>query len=68
MKGKPLIRERALLKETVANNSYLWSAIRQLAAFDTMKQVLEVRHHNAITTARYEYSELQMDLDRKSVV
>jgi hypothetical protein len=23
---------------------------------------LEVRHHNAITTARYEYSELQMDL------
>ena len=27
-----------------------------------MKQALEVRHHNAITTARYEYSELQMDL------
>jgi len=27
-----------------------------------MNRVLEVRHHNAITTARYEYSELQMDL------
>lgn len=27
-----------------------------------MKSPLEVRHHNAITTARYEYSELQMDL------
>ena len=27
-----------------------------------MKNPLEVRHHNAITTARYEYSELQMDL------
>ena len=27
-----------------------------------MKTPLEVRHHNAITTARYEYSELQMDL------
>lgn len=27
-----------------------------------MKQDIEVRHHNAITTARYEYSELQMDL------
>ena len=27
-----------------------------------MNQVLEVRQHNAITTARYEYSELQLDL------
>jgi hypothetical protein len=27
-----------------------------------MNRALEVRHHNAITTARYEYSELQMDL------
>jgi plasmid replication initiation protein len=27
-----------------------------------MGTTLEVRHHNAITTARYEYSELQMDL------
>lgn len=27
-----------------------------------MNTPLEVRHHNAITTARYEYSELQMDL------
>jgi hypothetical protein len=27
-----------------------------------MKTPLEIRHHNAITTARYEYSELQMDL------
>lgn len=27
-----------------------------------MDSPLEVRHHNAITTARYEYSELQMDL------
>lgn len=27
-----------------------------------MKSPLEVRHHNAITTARYEYTELQMDL------
>lgn len=27
-----------------------------------MSAPLEVRHHNAITTARYEYSELQMDL------
>ncbi|MDU0372007.1 replication initiation protein [Hymenobacter endophyticus] len=26
------------------------------------KQSLEIRHHNAITTARYEYTELQMDL------
>lgn len=27
-----------------------------------MNQALEVRQHNAITTARYEYSELQLDL------
>lgn len=27
-----------------------------------MDKVSEIRHHNAITTARYEYSELQMDL------
>jgi plasmid replication initiation protein len=27
-----------------------------------MNQVLEVRQHNAITTARYEYSELQLDV------
>jgi plasmid replication initiation protein len=27
-----------------------------------MNHALEIRHHNAITTARYEYSELQMDL------
>lgn len=27
-----------------------------------MDSVLEVRHHNAITTARYEYSELQLDI------
>jgi plasmid replication initiation protein len=27
-----------------------------------MNHTLEIRHHNAITTARYEYSELQMDL------
>jgi len=27
-----------------------------------MNNTLEVRHHNAITTARYEYSELQLDL------
>ena len=27
-----------------------------------MNQVLEIRQHNAITTARYEYSELQLDI------
>lgn len=27
-----------------------------------MKQSVEIRHHNAITTARYEYTEMQLDI------